>query len=76
MLKNSIQNAMINQLKNKNPEMYNFIMNASKNGVSFKDLVKQKMKSTTPEMYNSVVQNAKNFGMPDEILQELESFKD
>jgi len=71
----SIQNILMNRLKSTNPQMYNMILTASNNGASFKDLVKQKMKGTSDEDYQKVVQSAKTFGVPDEVLKELEGFK-
>lgn len=79
MIKNinkfSLQNMLLNRLKNTNPQMYSMVISASNNGVSSEDFLKQVLKGTSNEDFENIVKQGKNFGIPDDIIEQLKTFK-
>lgn len=66
---------MMGNLQNKNPQAYQKISNAMKNGVNPQEFMKQVMGGTTPQQMQNVLTQAKQMGVPDEVLSQVQNMK-
>ena len=64
---------LMNQLKMKNPQMFQVLNNAMKNGGNPMEMFKQMTSNYTPEQMNNLMTQAKNMGFPDDILNEVQN---
>ena len=65
----------MNQIKNQNPQAYNMITQAMNSGANPQELVKQFMGDMSPEQLSSVMATAKQYGVPNEVLSQLQNNK-
>ena len=70
---NQITMMLMNQLKVKNPQMFNMISQAQKNNQNPMELFKQVTNGYSPEQMNNLMTQAKNMGFPTEILEQVQS---
>ena len=52
--------------------MFQFISQAQKNKNNPMDLLKQITKNYSPEQINGLYENAKQFGVPDEVIKQVQ----
>lgn len=64
---------LMNQLKMKNPKMFQMLNNAMKNGNNPMEMFKQMTANYTPEQMNNLMSQAKNMGFPDSVLNEVQN---
>lgn len=63
----------MNQLRARNPQMFQMINQARNNGANPQDFMKQVMNGATPEQMQNVLTQAKNMGAPDEVLNQIQN---
>ncbi len=68
-MQNQITNLMLNQLKAKNPQMYQMISQNQNNPM---DLLKNTIGNYSPEQKEKFFNQAKMMGFPDNVLQEIQ----
>lgn len=74
-MQNPIMSMLMNQLQSKNPQGFNMISQMMNNGGNPQALVRQFMNNATPQQMQGVMQQAKQFGVPDNILSQLQNMK-
>lgn len=70
-----LQTILLNQVKEQNPAMINTLLDAQKKGISPQQLVKDMMIKASPEQAQQVISQVKSFGVPNNIIDELQNFK-
>lgn len=65
----------MNQLRVRNPQMFQMINQAKNSGANPKDFMKQVMNGATPEQMQNVLTQASNLGVPKEILSQIQQLK-
>jgi hypothetical protein len=68
---NQLMQMMMNQIRARNPQMFQFLEQARKNNNNPMDLFKQVTKNYKPEQIESIFNQARQFGIPDEIINKL-----
>ena len=64
---------LMNQMKMKNPQMFNKIESLRNSNGNPMDLFKQVTSKFTPEQMNQFYSNAKQFGIPDDVIQQAQN---
>lgn len=62
----------MSQLKSRSPQMFALINQANKNNANPMDLFKQVTNNYTPEQMSSLFERAKQFGVPTEVIQQVQ----
>lgn len=65
----------MSQLQPKNPQMFQMINQAINSGTNPQDFMKQMMSGANPEQIQSVLTQAKQFGVPDDVLKQVQNMK-
>lgn len=65
----------MSQLKTRNPQMYQTISQARSNGVNPQEFIKQMTQNSTPEQMQQVLTQAQQFGVPSDILAQVQNNK-
>lgn len=63
------------QLQVKNPQMFQTINQARNSGVNPQQLLKQIMGNSSNEQMQQVLSQAKQFGVPDNVLSQVQNMK-
>lgn len=63
------------QLQAQNPQAFQEINQAINSGVNPQQFMKQVMGNATPQQMQQVLQMGKQFGVPDEVLQQVQNMK-
>lgn len=63
----------MNQMQTKNPQMFQMINQAKNSGANPQEFMKQIMKNATPQDMQQTFQMAKQFGVPNEVLQQIQN---
>lgn len=66
---------MMGNLQSKNPQAFQQINNAIKNGKNPQEFMKQIVGGATPQQMQNVLMQAKQMGIPDEILKQVQNMK-
>lgn len=66
---------LMSQLKTRNPQMYQTISQARSNGVNPQEFIKQMTQNSTPEQMQQVLTQAQQFGVPSDILAQVQNNK-
>ena len=72
-MQNQVIQMMLNQLKQKNPQMFQMVDTAMKNNGNPMEIFKQVTNNYSPEQMQSFLERAKKMGIPDEVLQQAQS---
>lgn len=72
---NMVMQILMNRLQNKNPQAYQFVNQAMNNGGDPNAVLRQLMKGTTPEQKQNLITQAKNYGVPDNVLKQIQNMK-
>lgn len=72
---NPIINMLMRQLQGKNPQGYNMINQAMKNGGNPNAMIKQMMGNMQPQQKQQLFQSAKQYGVPDNVLSKIQNIK-
>ncbi len=62
---------LANQLKAKNPQMFNFVEQAIQNKNNPMEIIKNVTKNYTPEQIDVLMQKAGKMGIPNEVLEQV-----
>ena len=63
----------MNQLKAKSPQAFQIVNQARNNGGNPMDLFRQITNGYSPEQMNSLFDRAKQFGVPNDVIQQLQN---
>lgn len=74
-MNNPIITMLMNQLQGKNPHGYQMINNMMTNGGNPEAFLKQIVSKASPEQMESLLKQAKNFGVPDNVLSQIQNMK-
>ena len=74
-MQNPIMSMLMNQLQAKNPQGFQVINQMMNSGGNPKEILQQMMGNTNPEQMQNIIQQAKQFGVPDNILSQLQNMK-
>lgn len=74
-MQNPIMSMLMNQLQGRNPQSYNMVSQMMRNGVNPQNMLKQMMGNVNPTQMQQVLTQAKSFGVPDNILSQIQNFK-
>lgn len=66
---------MLGMLQNRNPQMFQNINTAMTSGQNPQQLLKQIMGKASPEQREGLIKQAKQFGVPDNILSQIQNLK-
>lgn len=72
---NVVMQMLMTRLQNKNPQGYQFINAAIKNGGDPNAILQQMMKNATPEQKQSLINSAKQYGVPENYLKQIQNMK-
>lgn len=72
---NMIIQTLMNQLQQKNPKGYQFVNQAMRSGGNPNVVLQQMMGNATPEQRQSLIQQARNYGVPDNVLKQIQNMK-
>lgn len=70
-MQNQMMNLLMNQLRARNPQMFNMIDQARKNNNNPEELFKEVTKNYKPEQMEQIFNKAKQFGIGDEVINKL-----
>lgn len=65
----------MNQLKAQNPQMFQQISQLRANGANPKAILQQMVGNSTPEQMQNILGQARNFGVPDDVLTQIQNMK-
>ena len=71
-MSNQITTMLMNQLKIKNPQMFNMISQAQKNKQNPMELFNQVTSGYSQEQMNNLMAQARNMGFPENILNQVQ----
>lgn len=74
-MNNMLMKMLMGQLQTKNPQMASQINQAMNNNTNPRNLIKQMMGNSNNNEIQQVLTQAKNFGVPDNILQQIQNLK-
>jgi hypothetical protein len=63
----------MNQIQTKNPKGFQQISQAMRSNGNPQDLLRQYMSNSSPEQIQHVLQQAKRYGVPDNILSQMQN---
>ena len=72
-MQQTILNLMMSNLEARDPRLAGQIKTMMTNGTDPKSMVKQMMGNKSPEQLSNVLTMAKQYGVPDEILSQLQN---
>ena len=70
-MQNQMMNMLMNQLKARNPQIFQFLKQAQKNQSNPKELFKEITKDYNSEQMENIFNQAKQFGIDDETINQL-----
>lgn len=70
-----VLNLMMSNLEARDPRLAGQIRTMMNNGTDPKSVVRQMMGNITPEQTSNILSMAKRYGVPDEILSQLQNTK-
>lgn len=63
------------QLQTRNPQAFQMISQAKNNGVNPQNFLKQMVNNSSPQEMQQVLQMGKQFGVPNEVLSQIQNMK-
>lgn len=72
---NVVMQMLMSQLQNKNPQAFQFVNTAMRNGGDPNAVLQQLMKNATPEQKQGLINTAKQYGVPDNYLKQIQNMK-
>ena len=75
MLANVLIQTLMNQLQTKNPQGYQTINTLMRNNSDPQQMIQQVMGNMSPEQRENVLKQAKGYGVPDNILSQIQNMK-
>ena len=74
-MQNQLISMMMNQLKMKQPQMFQLVEQARKNQSNAMEMFRDVTKNYSPEQMENLINRAKQFGVPEEVLQNIQNQK-
>lgn len=74
-MNNPVISMLMSQLQGKNPQGYQMINNLMNNGGNPEAFLKQMVSKASPEQMEGLLKQAKSYGVPDNILTQLQKMK-
>ena len=72
---NPLVQALMSQLKVKNPQGYQLANNLMQNNGNPQAMLHQLMSNASPEQKENLMKQAKQYGVPDNILSQIQNMK-
>lgn len=72
---NPVIQMLMQRLQGKNPQGYQFVNTAMRNGGDPNTILNQMMKNSTPEQKQGLINMAKQYGVPENILKQIQNMK-
>ena len=63
------------QIQSQNPQAFQIVNQAMNSGSNPMQLIKQIMGNGSPQQMQDIMTQAKQFGVPDEVLQQMQNIK-
>ena len=63
------------QVQNQNPQAFQMVNQAINSGANPMQFMKQVMGNVSPQQMQDIMAQAKQFGVPDEVLQQIQNIK-
>lgn len=63
------------QIQNQNPQAFQVVNQAINSGANPMQFMKQVMGNVSPQQMQDIMTQAKQFGVPDEVLQQIQNIK-
>lgn len=63
------------QIQRKNPQMYQMVQQAIGSGNNPEQMLKEIKKNASPEQIQAILQQAKQYGVPENILAQVQNMK-
>ena len=63
------------QVQNQNPQAFQVVNQAINSGANPMQFMKQVMGNVSPQQMQDIMTQAKQFGVPDEVLQQIQNIK-
>ena len=63
------------QVQNQNPQAFQMVNQAINSGANPMQFMKQVMGNVSPQQMQDIMTQAKQFGVPDEVLQQIQNIK-
>ena len=63
------------QVQSQNPQAFQVVNQAINSGANPMKFMKQVMGNVSPQQMQDIMTQAKQFGVPDEVLQQIQNFK-
>lgn len=63
------------QVQNQNPQAFQMVNQAINSGANPMQFMKQVMSNVSPQQMQDIMAQAKQFGVPDEVLQQMQNIK-
>ena len=72
-MQNQLLQMMMNQLKARNPQAFQFLEQARQNQSNPQEIFKEVTKGYKPEQMNALFDKAKQFGIGDDVIEKLKN---
>ena len=72
---NMIMQILMNKLQRQNPQGFNLVNQAMQNNGDPQAMLQQMMSNATPQQKESLIKQAKGYGVPDNILSQIQNMK-
>ena len=70
-----VMQMLMQQIQSQNPQAFQMINQAMNSGTNPLQFMKQVMGNVSPQQMQDIMTQAKQFGVPDQVLQQIQNFK-
>ena len=70
-----VMQMLMQQVQSQNPQAFQVVNQAINSGANPMQFMKQVMGNVSPQQMQDIMMQAKQFGVPDEILQQIQNIK-
>lgn len=70
-----VMQMLMQQVQNQNPQAFQMVNQAINSGANPMQFMKQVMGNVSPQQMQDIMAQAKQFGVPDEVLQQIQNIK-
>lgn len=72
---NTLQQNLLKNIQQNNPQGYQFVNQLKKNGGDINSILRQMLGKISPEQKQQVLNTAKGYGVPENILAKIQNMK-
>ena len=72
---NMIMQMLMSKLQKQNPQGFNLVNQAMQSNSNPQAMLQQMMSNATPQQKESLIKQAKSYGVPDNILSQIQNMK-